>query len=73
MTPEQGLEYAAVGLLERDRELAEQRGLLDGVVAGAGALLVIQGPAGAGKTRLLKAARAEAVKRGLTVLAARGA
>jgi DNA-binding CsgD family transcriptional regulator len=72
MTPEQGLEYAAVGLLERDRELAEQRGLLDGVVAGAGALLVIQGPAGAGKTRLLKAARAEAVKRGLTVLAARG-
>ena len=43
------------GLLERDGELAAIKGLLDRAVGGAGALLVVEGPAGAGKTRLIEA------------------
>src|SRR5215218_3672411 len=72
MTAEPALEGTAAGLLERDAELAEQRRLLDGALAGTGGLLVIEGPAGAGKTELLEAARAEAVRRRMTVLTARG-
>ena len=72
MTADTALEEAGIGLLERDAELAEQRRLIDGTLAGTGALLVIEGPAGAGKTQLLDAARAEAGRRGLTVFRARG-
>jgi len=60
-------------LLERERELQ----LLERCVADAemarGALVVIDGPAGIGKTSLLRAVTAHARDRGLTVLAARGA
>ena len=60
-------------LLERERELV----LLERCVADAerarGGLVVIDGPAGIGKTSLLRAVTALARGRGLTVLAARGA
>ena len=59
-------------LLERERELL----LLERCVADAerarGGLLVIDGPAGIGKTSLLRAVTTLARGRGLTVLAARG-
>ena len=59
-----------VDLLERDAELAA----LDALVAAApssGRLLVIEGPAGIGKTRLLAEARVRARRAGLRVLSAR--
>ena len=60
-------------LLEREREL----GLLERSLADAerarGRLVVVDGPAGIGKTSLLRAAAELARGRGLTVLAARGA
>ena len=45
-------------LLERDLELATIQELLGAVGAGAGRVLVIEGPAGIGKSSLLSAARA---------------
>jgi DNA-binding CsgD family transcriptional regulator len=59
-------------LLERDRELAGLSALIASAREGAGQLVVVQGPAGIGKTRLLTAARTEAEWAGLRVLAARG-
>ncbi len=43
-------------LLEREAELAALWGLVERAVAGSGGLAVIEGPAGIGKTRLLRAA-----------------
>jgi DNA-binding CsgD family transcriptional regulator len=61
------------GLWEREAELAALNAVLsDAGLATAGRLLVIEGPAGVGKSRLLLAARREAAKRGLPVLTARG-
>ncbi len=40
-------------MLERDRECAAAQALVDGVVAGVGGLLVIEGPSGSGKSVLL--------------------
>lgn len=63
----------AASLLEREHEL----GALDGAVAaaagGAGEIVLVHGPAGAGKTRLVAHARAAARRQGLFVLEARGA
>src|SRR4051794_3125108 len=59
-------------LLERDGELA---GLRDAVLAAArrdGRLVLLEGPAGIGKTALLRSARALAGERGLAVLSAIG-
>jgi DNA-binding CsgD family transcriptional regulator len=56
-------------LLERERELAEIERLLDGVRSGAGELLVVESPAGAGKTRLIEAVCEAANERGMYVLA----
>src|SRR5438876_7226828 len=56
-------------LLERDRELAEIDRLLDGVRSGAGELLVVESPAGAGKTRLIEAVCKAASEREMAVLA----
>ncbi|HEX3262009.1 MAG TPA: AAA family ATPase [Pseudonocardia sp.] len=59
-------------LLERDHELAVVAGLVDAARAGEGTALVIEGPAGIGKTRLLASTCRSAADRQLTVLRARG-
>jgi predicted ATPase len=55
-------------LYEREDELAA----LAEARAGTGGLVVVEGPAGIGKSRLLAEARADAAGRGMTVLTARG-
>ena len=59
-------------LHERTEELAALRRALERVADGHGAALLIEGPAGIGKTAVLDAARAAAAERGLPVLAVRG-
>jgi DNA-binding CsgD family transcriptional regulator len=59
-------------LLERERELAAIERLLEHAAAARGQLVVVEGPAGIGKTTLLAAAATLARERGATVLAARG-
>ncbi len=60
-------------LLERDAELEALSGAVARVRDGAGGWLLIEGPAGVGKSRLLASARASAEEAGLPVLGARGA
>jgi DNA-binding CsgD family transcriptional regulator len=60
-------------LLEREHELEAIRRTLAGSAQGAGGLVVIDGPAGVGKTALLDAALAIARDENLLVLRARGA
>jgi DNA-binding CsgD family transcriptional regulator len=60
------------GLLERDPELDHARRTVTRAVAGDGALLVLEGPPGIGKTRLLEATRRLGEQEGMRVLAARG-
>lgn len=59
-------------LLERDRERALLAESVDYVLGGSGRLVVIEGPAGIGKTQLLTEARALGNGAGLRVLNARG-
>jgi DNA-binding CsgD family transcriptional regulator len=59
-------------LLERDRELAVLEEAVRGAAAGRAALVVVEGPAGIGKSRLLGAVRAQAAGAGFRVLSARG-
>jgi DNA-binding CsgD family transcriptional regulator len=59
-------------LLERDSELSAVAHVLGQVRDGTGGLVVIDGPAGVGKTALLEAVRAEADAAGLLTLRARG-
>ncbi|HEX8123777.1 MAG TPA: AAA family ATPase [Solirubrobacteraceae bacterium] len=61
-----------VPLLEREAELSELESALADAARGAGRLVVLEGPAGIGKTRLLRAARDRAAEAGMRVLAARG-
>src|SRR3954452_8566991 len=61
-----------LGLLEREAEMAQLRAMLDGVRAGMGRLVAVQGEAGIGKTALLTAAARLAVRNGVSVLRARG-
>jgi DNA-binding CsgD family transcriptional regulator len=58
-------------LLERDGELDELQVALEDGRTGAGRLVVVEGPAGIGKTRLLEAAREGAERAGTRVLSAR--
>ncbi len=58
-------------LLEREQELDAVTAALDAAAAGRGGALIVEGPAGIGKTRLLDAARAAAPERGFRVLVAR--
>lgn len=59
-------------LLEREDELAALEDLVEGAAGGNGGLAVIEGPAGIGKTRLLRAAREIGARQELRVLAAAG-
>jgi len=59
-------------LLERHSELERLRELVDSAACGRGAAVVLDGPAGIGKTSLVTAARQLARDRGLRSLAARG-
>ncbi len=59
-------------LLERGGELALVAAAVERAAAGLGGALLVEGPAGIGKTRLLDAARSAAAGRGFRVLAARG-
>ena len=59
-------------LLERHAELGRLRELVDSAARGRGAAVVLDGPAGIGKTSLVAAARRLAADRGLRSLAARG-
>ena len=58
-------------LLERERELAAFEHALDRVAGGSGLLLLVEGPAGIGKTRLLAEATERARARELLVRTAR--
>ena len=62
---------SANGLLERDRELVRIDQLVSDAHTGVGGLLVIIGPAGIGKTALLRAATARAGPAGMRALTAR--
>jgi DNA-binding CsgD family transcriptional regulator len=63
---------ATGALLERGDELARIESALAGARAGRGTFVVIEGPAGIGKTALLDAARAAALASGMRVLRSRG-
>jgi DNA-binding CsgD family transcriptional regulator len=68
--PDVAIETTAT-LLERDRELAELRGALEDAGASRGRLVLIQAPAGLGKTSLLRAASELAADAGFAHLRAR--
>ena len=59
-------------LLEREPELKAIVDALDETVAGRGRVVVVEGPAGIGKTSLLELARAAARERNVAVASARG-
>ncbi len=63
---------AVVGLLEREAELARVERVFERVRAGVGAVVVVQGAAGIGKSELLAAIGAGAQARGFGLLSARG-
>jgi len=60
-------------LLERDSALAQVDQRLGAAVAGEGSLLLVEGPAGIGKTHLILAALRRGRELGLDTLSARGA
>src|SRR5215472_18870566 len=60
-------------LLEREHELERLGEGVDRACAGEGTLLLIEGPAGAGKTALAREARAVAERARMMPLTARGA
>src|SRR5919107_4517986 len=59
------------GLLSRGDELAAVARTVDAAFAGSGGVLVLEGPAGIGKTTVLEAARRMAGDRDALVLSAR--
>ena len=65
------VERATDDLLERDAELATFMDLAERALAGKGGVVLVEGPAGIGKTRLTEAALARAAAAGLTVARAR--
>ena len=66
-------EPAAGPLLERAAEVAAITAAIDAAVAGSGSVLLVEGAAGIGKTRLLAYACERAAAAGMTVLTARAA
>jgi DNA-binding CsgD family transcriptional regulator len=67
-----GATESKTGLVERAPELKAIRELVADAAEGTCGIGVVRGPPGAGKTSLLKAARADAHDRGFRVLSARG-
>jgi DNA-binding CsgD family transcriptional regulator len=65
------LEHSADHLLEREAELATVAELAERALAGHGAVVMLEGAAGIGKTHLAEAALADAAAAGLTVAKAR--
>jgi tetratricopeptide (TPR) repeat protein len=63
---------ASAPLIGRDAELAEMREAVEGATRGAGAVLLIEAPPGAGKSRLLREGALEAQLAGLRVARAAG-
>jgi DNA-binding CsgD family transcriptional regulator len=63
---------AGEALLERERELGAIASRIETVRDGTGSALFVEGPAGIGKTELLRAARHAAAAAGMAVLSARG-
>jgi DNA-binding CsgD family transcriptional regulator len=63
---------AATPLLERDRETAVLTEALERAIGGAGSLVLVEGPAGIGKTALVEQARAEADHADVTALVGTG-
>lgn len=61
-----------VRLLERERELEVLDHAISGALDGSAALVVLEGPAGIGKSRLVAETRRRAAEAGLLVLSARG-
>src|SRR5438067_8502154 len=61
----------AVGLLEREPELAGLRDAIDEACSGTGRVVLLEGPAGIGKTALLRAARDMSVQADMRLLRAR--
>ena len=59
-------------LLERDAQRAELDGLLRGVARGHGSVMLVEGPAGIGKTEVLRLARSMAPSHEVKVLQGRG-
>jgi predicted ATPase len=59
-------------LFERERELQALGATVDGLIQGHSATVLIEGPAGIGKTRLLAEMRRRAAASGIQVLSARG-
>jgi tetratricopeptide (TPR) repeat protein len=68
-TVQNGLE---ISVLDRERELATIERALAAAIAGNGRVLLVEGPAGIGKSTLLHAGSALARDRGATVLFGRG-
>jgi DNA-binding CsgD family transcriptional regulator len=60
-------------LLEREHELSALESAIAATAQGAGQIVVIEGPPGMGKSRLLADARASAGRQGVLVLEGRGA
>ncbi|MGE5136303.1 MAG: helix-turn-helix transcriptional regulator [Gemmatimonadota bacterium] len=63
---------AGDGLWERESEVSALGDAVDAAASGAGQLVLVEGPAGIGKSRLLAVARSLATGRDVPVLAARG-
>ena len=68
-----GAQGAGAPLLERGEELARVESALARARAGRGSFVVVEGPAGIGKTALVTAVRDQAAAAGMRVLRARGA
>lgn len=64
--------FTEAPLLERDAEIAALRATLEAACDGVGRLVVVEGVAGVGKSRLLHATSSEASRRGMTIAHARG-
>jgi predicted ATPase len=60
-------------LLEREADLRDAEAMLSAAAAGEGSALLIEGPAGIGKSALIRAIREQAAARDIAILTARGA